>query len=293
MLPDPERCRPIRRTRLRVTGLEIEARSQWAYARRRFFRHRLALGSLIVLIGIFLCGIFANVIAPYSYQEIPYTQLAGVSVIDVNQVLSPPSTKHLFGTDQAGRDTFSRALYGIRTSARVGTPRRRPLDGHRHDHRRPRRLLRRLDGQPADAGHRPLLDLTPACGAADRVEIPRLTAPRRKLALLLACLDLDPRSPASCAEPSCPCERRSTSRRRRRRGLGRPPDHDPPHAPEHDRADRRRCDARPSVSRSCSRQRCRSSASASSRRRPRSARCSTRARIRASTSGGSSPSRAS
>src|SRR6266545_5481292 len=34
-------------------GLEIEARSQWAYARRRFVRHRLALGSLIVLLGIF------------------------------------------------------------------------------------------------------------------------------------------------------------------------------------------------------------------------------------------------
>ena len=37
-------------------GLEVEARSQWAYARRRFFRHRLALGSLIVLLASFGCG---------------------------------------------------------------------------------------------------------------------------------------------------------------------------------------------------------------------------------------------
>ena len=42
-------------------GLEIEARSQWGYARRRFMQHRLALASVIVLAGIFGCGIFANV----------------------------------------------------------------------------------------------------------------------------------------------------------------------------------------------------------------------------------------
>ena len=65
-------------------------------------------------------------------------------------------------------------------------PRRLPLDGHRHDHRRSRRLLRRLGRQPADADHRPLFDLTPARGPVDRVEIPRSQRRRRKLALLLA-----------------------------------------------------------------------------------------------------------
>jgi ABC-type dipeptide/oligopeptide/nickel transport system permease subunit len=90
-------------------GLEIEARSQWAYARRRFMRHRLALGSLVVLLGIFGCGLFANFIAPYTYQQI---NLESLSV--------SPSSKHIFGTDSAGRDSFSRVLYGIRTSARVG-----------------------------------------------------------------------------------------------------------------------------------------------------------------------------
>lgn len=103
-------------------GLEIEARSQWAYARRRFLRHRLAVASLIVLIGIFACAIFANYIAPYSYKEIPYKKLAGtdIEIIDTSALLAPPSTKHLFGTDSAARDNFSRTLYGIRTSARVG-----------------------------------------------------------------------------------------------------------------------------------------------------------------------------
>ena len=90
-------------------GLEIEARSQWAYARRRFFRHRLALGSLIVLVLIFGAGLFANFIAPYSYTQ-----------INLDALSAKPSIHHIFGTDSAGRDSFSRVLYGIRTSARVG-----------------------------------------------------------------------------------------------------------------------------------------------------------------------------
>ena len=91
------------------SGLEIEARSQWGYARRRFMRHRLALGSLVMLLAIFGCGVFANAIAPYTYKQ-----------INLESLSQPPSAKHIFGTDSAGRDSFSRTLYGIRTSARVG-----------------------------------------------------------------------------------------------------------------------------------------------------------------------------
>jgi peptide/nickel transport system permease protein len=90
-------------------GLEVEARSQWAYARRRFLRHRLATGSLIMLLIIFGAGAFANFIAPYTYQQ-----------INLNALSEAPSHHHIFGTDSAGRDSFSRVLYGIRTSARVG-----------------------------------------------------------------------------------------------------------------------------------------------------------------------------
>src|SRR5262249_11170176 len=71
-------------------GLEIEARSQWAYARRRFLRHRLATGSLIVLLLIFSAGLFANYLAPYKYQE-----------INLNALSAKPSWHHLFGTDSA------------------------------------------------------------------------------------------------------------------------------------------------------------------------------------------------
>jgi ABC-type dipeptide/oligopeptide/nickel transport system permease subunit len=92
------------------SGLELKARSQWAYARSRFLRHRLAMGSLVVLIGVLLCGAFAGHIASYSYDA-----------IDLNNINAAPTTTahHYFGTDQLGRDYFSRVLYGIRTSARV------------------------------------------------------------------------------------------------------------------------------------------------------------------------------
>jgi ABC-type dipeptide/oligopeptide/nickel transport system permease subunit len=92
-------------------GLEFKARSQWSYARRRFLRHRLAMAGLIGLVIIFGAGIFANFIAPYSY-----------SALDLNNILHPPTTTahHFFGTDEIGRDYFSRVIWGIRTSEEVG-----------------------------------------------------------------------------------------------------------------------------------------------------------------------------
>ncbi|HKI91335.1 MAG TPA: ABC transporter permease [Gaiellaceae bacterium] len=94
-----------------VAGLELEVRSQWSYARRRFLRHRLAMTGLILLIIVFGAGLFANFIAPYSYEQ-----------IDLNNILAPPTTfgHHFFGTDEIGRDYFSRVIYGIRTSEEVG-----------------------------------------------------------------------------------------------------------------------------------------------------------------------------
>lgn len=91
-------------------GLELKSRSQWAYARKRFLRHRLAMASLIVLIIILGAGLFASFIAPYSFDE-----------IDLENSLKAPSLedKHFFGTDFQGRDYFSRIVYGIQTSERV------------------------------------------------------------------------------------------------------------------------------------------------------------------------------
>jgi len=86
---------------------EPEARSQWSYVRMRFFRHKLAVGSLVVLILIAIVGIFAPQIAPYGFDE-----------LDLENSTASPTLEdwHLFGTDLLGRDYLSRVLYGIRTS---------------------------------------------------------------------------------------------------------------------------------------------------------------------------------
>jgi ABC-type dipeptide/oligopeptide/nickel transport system permease subunit len=92
-------------------GLELEARSQWSYARRRFLRHRLAMLGLVGLVVVFGAGAFANFVAPYSFDQ-----------IDLLHVYNPPTTvgHHFFGTDEIGRDYLSRVIYGIRTSTEVG-----------------------------------------------------------------------------------------------------------------------------------------------------------------------------
>jgi peptide/nickel transport system permease protein len=90
------------------SGVEIKARSQWSYIRSRFLRHRLATGSLILLLLIFLAGAFANVVAPYGYAQPDFLNTS-----------AGPTLHHIFGTDLLGRDYFSRVIYGIRTSEEV------------------------------------------------------------------------------------------------------------------------------------------------------------------------------
>jgi peptide/nickel transport system permease protein len=89
------------------SGLEVEARSQWAYARMRFFRHKLAVASLILLIAAGFIAIFADLVAPYAYDE-----------FDFDHIVSGPTFRggHIFGTDELGRDYLSRVIYGLRTS---------------------------------------------------------------------------------------------------------------------------------------------------------------------------------
>jgi ABC-type dipeptide/oligopeptide/nickel transport system permease subunit len=89
------------------SGVEIKARSQWAYARMRFFRHRLAVASLIVLVILALVATFADQVARYGYDEQNYDII----------LLSPTLDGfHIFGTDQLGRDYLSRVIYGLQTS---------------------------------------------------------------------------------------------------------------------------------------------------------------------------------
>lgn len=76
---------------------------------KRILKNRVALIGLLFIFFIFLIAIFAPLIVPYD----PYK-------INVYKVLEPPSKEHIFGTDELGRDVFSRIVYGARVSLQVG-----------------------------------------------------------------------------------------------------------------------------------------------------------------------------
>lgn len=69
---------------------------------------RARLGAVIVLVFV-LTGLFAPWLSPYEPAE-----------MQLDVPLDAPSTRHWFGTDELGRDTLSRTLYGARISLLVG-----------------------------------------------------------------------------------------------------------------------------------------------------------------------------
>lgn len=95
---------------------EVEGRSLWQDARRRFLRNKAALFSLITLmlmIAVILVGPF---LAPFTYEDIDWDVL-----MDIETLGSPSlSSGHWFGTDQLGRDIFARTLQGGQISLMVG-----------------------------------------------------------------------------------------------------------------------------------------------------------------------------
>ena len=88
------------------------ARSVGALLWRRFLRHHLAVGSLIVLILLVLAALGA-----------PLVEMAlglDVNRVDIFNRSQPPSAAHPLGTDELGRDLLLRLLYGGRVSLLVG-----------------------------------------------------------------------------------------------------------------------------------------------------------------------------
>jgi peptide/nickel transport system permease protein/oligopeptide transport system permease protein len=74
----------------------------------RFRRNKLAMGGLVVVVLLVLVALFAPLIAPYGYDQIGPDLREG------------PSSTHWFGTDNIGRDVFSRVVYGARVSLVIG-----------------------------------------------------------------------------------------------------------------------------------------------------------------------------
>jgi ABC-type dipeptide/oligopeptide/nickel transport system permease subunit len=95
----------------------------WGLVRRRFFRRRSALVGLAILGLLVLIAIFADVIAPYSPEQV----LIGVEPVRKRQapcihLLGCPADQpqHLMGIDGNVRDQFTRVLFGSRFSLIIG-----------------------------------------------------------------------------------------------------------------------------------------------------------------------------
>lgn len=98
------------------SSVEVEGRSLWQDARHRFFKNKAAMVSLITLTLIVLFSILGTTISPWNYEEIDWDAMGDI------QTLGAPSIQsgHYFGTDDLGRDLYSRVIQGTQISLMVG-----------------------------------------------------------------------------------------------------------------------------------------------------------------------------
>jgi peptide/nickel transport system permease protein len=81
----------------------------WREVWRRLKFNKAAMIGLLVMIVLILTAVFAEVIAPYGFDD-----------QNLQERFLTPSAKHFMGTDNFGRDIFSRIVYGARVSLMVG-----------------------------------------------------------------------------------------------------------------------------------------------------------------------------
>ncbi len=106
---------------LMIQAQEVRGRSLWVDARRRLFRNRAALASIIVLSIIALMAIFAPLLSSYAFDAQDYNAVScAPDWWPDPTVMCHAGGTHWFGTDSIGRDLFIRVLYGARISLAVG-----------------------------------------------------------------------------------------------------------------------------------------------------------------------------
>ena len=89
--------------------VELDHESPTARAWRRLLRRKSAMFGLVVITLFVLIAVFAPLIAPYDPAQQSWTSIR-----------KPPSMQHWLGTDESGRDLFSRVIFGARASLLAG-----------------------------------------------------------------------------------------------------------------------------------------------------------------------------
>jgi peptide/nickel transport system permease protein len=92
-----------------TVAVELPEESPGARAWRRLLRRKSAAFGLAIIVAFVLIAVFAPLIAPYDPAQQAWTSIR-----------KPPSLAHWFGTDESGRDLFSRVIYGARASLLAG-----------------------------------------------------------------------------------------------------------------------------------------------------------------------------
>jgi len=92
-----------------VSKQEHKRASYWSSVWRRFKSNKMAFAGLIFIIIITIVAIFTPWIAPYGYDETNYAH-----------TFEKPSWQFIWGTDDLGRDVFSRNLYAMRNALLIG-----------------------------------------------------------------------------------------------------------------------------------------------------------------------------
>lgn len=85
------------------------SKSLWQDALKRLKKNRGAVISGYFILALCFVAVFAEVLAPYSFED-----------QNIDKILASPSADHLLGTDDLGRDLFSRLIYGAQMSMAVG-----------------------------------------------------------------------------------------------------------------------------------------------------------------------------
>lgn len=89
--------------------------SPWTLFKKRFFRNKLAIAGISLLIFLFLFSFVGPLISPYGEYQVFYVPDGSLYLIN-----NPPSWAHWLGTDKNGMDVLVRIMYGGRISLTIG-----------------------------------------------------------------------------------------------------------------------------------------------------------------------------
>lgn len=98
----------MKKIKAKETATQEKIRTPFSEFLRKFKKQKTAVAAFVVLLILVLCAIFCYEIAPYGIDDYNY-----------DACLQSPSLEHWCGTDEFGRDIFSRILCGTRISLSI------------------------------------------------------------------------------------------------------------------------------------------------------------------------------